>query len=70
MFTNCRAGMMFWVVGILCFAKKNQELHGGNLQLGMAVNVAIQMIYLSKFYYWEMGTSTQCGSPRRGSPHE
>lgn len=55
MFTNCRAGMMFWVVGILCFAKKNQDLHDGNLQLGMAVNIAIQMIYLSKFYYWEMG---------------
>jgi 7-dehydrocholesterol reductase len=55
MFTNCRAGMMFWVAGILCFAKKNQELHGGNLQLGMAVNIAIQLIYLSKFYYWEMG---------------
>eukprot|EP00529_Nitzschia_sp_RCC80_P023473 CAMPEP_0113524384 /NCGR_PEP_ID=MMETSP0014_2-20120614/46190_1 /TAXON_ID=2857 /ORGANISM="Nitzschia sp." /LENGTH=458 /DNA_ID=CAMNT_0000422497 /DNA_START=283 /DNA_END=1659 /DNA_ORIENTATION=+ /assembly_acc=CAM_ASM_000159 len=55
MFTNCRAGMMFWAVGILCFAKKNQELNGGNLQLGMAVNIAIQLIYLSKFYYWEMG---------------
>jgi 7-dehydrocholesterol reductase len=55
MFTNCRAGMMFWVVGILCFAYKNQELHGGQLQLGMAVNVALQMIYLTKFYYWEMG---------------
>ena len=55
MFTNCRAGMMFWVVGILCFALKNQELNGGNLQLGMAVNVAIQLVYLTKFYYWEMG---------------
>ena len=55
MFTNCRAGMMFWVVGILCFAYKNQELNGGQMQLGMAVNVAIQMIYLTKFYYWEMG---------------
>lgn len=55
MFTNCRAGMMFWVVGILCFAMKNQELNGGNLQLGMAVNVAIQLVYLTKFYYWEMG---------------
>jgi 7-dehydrocholesterol reductase len=55
MFTNCRAGMMFWVVGILCFAHKNQELNGGNMQLGMAINVALQLIYLSKFYYWEMG---------------
>ena len=55
MFTNCRAGMMFWAVGIICFAYKNQELNGGQLQLGMAVNVAIQMVYLTKFYYWEMG---------------
>jgi 7-dehydrocholesterol reductase len=55
MFTNCRAGMMFWAIGILCFAHKNQELHDGQLQLGMAVNIAIQMIYLTKFYYWEMG---------------
>jgi 7-dehydrocholesterol reductase len=55
MFTNCRAGMMFWAVGIICFAYKNQELNGGTLQLGMLVNVAVQIIYLSKFYYWEMG---------------
>ena len=54
MFTNCRAGMMFWVVGILSFAFKNQQLHG-HLQLGMAVNIALQCIYLTKFYYWEMG---------------
>ena len=54
-FTNCRTGMMFWVVGILCYCYKNMELHDGQLQSGMAVSVAIQMIYLSKFYYWEMG---------------
>ena len=55
MFTNCRAGMMFWAVGIISFAYKNQEFNGGTLQLGMLVNVAIQIIYLTKFYYWEMG---------------
>jgi 7-dehydrocholesterol reductase len=52
MFTNCRAGMMFWAVGILCFAHKNMQLHGGTLQLGMAVNVALQLIYITKFFYW------------------
>jgi len=31
------------------------QLHNGDLQYGMAVNVALQLIYLSKFYYWEMG---------------
>eukprot|EP00558_Chaetoceros_sp_UNC1202_P005106 CAMPEP_0197257224 /NCGR_PEP_ID=MMETSP1429-20130617/78016_1 /TAXON_ID=49237 /ORGANISM="Chaetoceros sp., Strain UNC1202" /LENGTH=400 /DNA_ID=CAMNT_0042721007 /DNA_START=63 /DNA_END=1265 /DNA_ORIENTATION=+ len=55
MFTNCRSGMMFWAVGILCFAHKNMELNGGIIQLGMAVNVALQLVYISKFFYWEMG---------------
>lgn len=49
------AGMMFWAVGILCFAHKNMEVNGGNLQLGMAINVALQLIYITKFFYWEMG---------------
>ncbi len=53
LFTNCRAGMMFWAVGILCFAYKNHELYG--LQAGMAVSVALQLVYISKFYHWEMG---------------
>jgi 7-dehydrocholesterol reductase len=56
MFTNCRAGMMFWAVGILCFAHYNMEQNGGTLQLGMAVNVALQLVYITKFFYWEMGT--------------
>jgi 7-dehydrocholesterol reductase len=55
MFTNCRAGMMFWAVGILCFAHKNMEVNNGVLNMGMAVNVALQLIYIAKFYYWEMG---------------
>jgi len=55
MFTNCRAGMMFWAVGILCFAHKNIEEHDGVLSLGMAVNVILQLVYISKFFYWEMG---------------
>jgi len=55
MFTNCRIGMMFWAVGILCFAHKNMEVNDGTLQLGMAVNVLLQLVYISKFFYWEMG---------------
>jgi hypothetical protein len=55
MFTNCRAGMTFWAVGILCFAHKNMEVNNGVLNMGMAVNVALQLIYIAKFYYWEMG---------------
>ena len=55
MFTNCRAGMMFWAVGIICFAHKNMEVNNGVLNMGMAVNVALQLIYIAKFYFWEMG---------------
>lgn len=54
-FTNCRMGMMFWAVAILCFAYKNMQLHGGQLQFRMAVSVALQLIYITKFFHWEMG---------------
>ena len=55
MFTNCRSGMMFWAVGIICFAHKNMEVNDGVLQIGMAVNVILQLIYITKFFHWEMG---------------
>jgi 7-dehydrocholesterol reductase len=55
MFTNCRAGMMFWAVAVVSFCYKNMELHDGQLQIGMAVSVALQLIYISKFFHWEMG---------------
>lgn len=54
-FTNCRFGLMFWAVALLCFGYKNIELHHGTLQVGLAVSIALQLIYLTKFYYWEMG---------------
>jgi hypothetical protein len=63
MFTNCRAGMMFWAVGIVCFAHKNMEVNGGTMSIGMAVNVALQLVYISKFFYWEMGYMCSMVSP-------
>lgn len=54
-FTNCRAGMMFWAVAVLSFCYKNMQLNGGQLQYGLAVSVALQLVYCSKFFYWEMG---------------
>mmetsp|Transcript_48730 Transcript_48730/g.72369 ORF Transcript_48730/g.72369 Transcript_48730/m.72369 type:complete len:234 (+) Transcript_48730:3-704(+) len=47
--------MMFWAVGILCFAAKNMEVNDGSLSMGMFVNVTLQLIYISKFFHWEMG---------------
>jgi 7-dehydrocholesterol reductase len=55
-FTNCRSGMMFWAVAVTSFAYKNmQQQQDGQLQYGMAVSVALQLIYISKFFHWEMG---------------
>ena len=55
MFTNCRSGMMYWAVGIICYAHKNMELNNNQLQIGMAVNVALQLVYVTKFFLWETG---------------
>jgi 7-dehydrocholesterol reductase len=55
MFTNCRSGMMFWAAGTICFAHKAMEVNDGSLPLGMFVNVALQLIYVTKFFHWEMG---------------
>lgn len=53
MFTNCRFGMMSWGLVILSFAAKQNELYG--LSNSMIVAVALQFIYISKFFIWETG---------------
>lgn len=52
-FTNCRFGMMSWPVIILSFAAKQSQLYG--LSNSMVVSVAIMMIYIAKFFWWESG---------------
>jgi 7-dehydrocholesterol reductase len=47
MFTNCRFGMMAWVLMPLVCAHKSIELNGA-LTPAMAVNVALQLIYCAK----------------------
>lgn len=54
-FTNCRWGMMCWAVFPLSFAAKNMELNGGRLDWALAVNVALQLVYVAKFFWWETG---------------
>jgi 7-dehydrocholesterol reductase len=54
MFTNCRFGMMFWALGTVCYAQKQIE-NDGFLSNAMFVSVALQLIYISKFFYWETG---------------
>lgn len=53
MFTNCRFAMMCWPLLLLSFAAKQQELYG--LSDSMLVAVALQLIYVTKFYIWETG---------------
>jgi len=52
-FTNCRFGMMAWPLILLSFAAKQHELYG--ITDGMLVAVALQLIYITKFFIWETG---------------
>ncbi len=53
MFTNCRFGMMGWALCIVSFAAKQDQLYG--LSDSMFVAVALQLLYISKFFFWETG---------------
>ncbi|MCU0847446.1 MAG: ERG4/ERG24 family protein [Spirochaetes bacterium] len=53
MFTNCRFGLMGWPLLIISFAAKQNELYG--ISDSMIVAVALQIIYVTKFFIWEPG---------------
>jgi 7-dehydrocholesterol reductase len=53
MFTNCRFGMMSWPLFLLSFAAKQAEVSG--LSDSMTVAVAVQLVYIGKFFWWETG---------------
>ena len=52
-FTNCRFGMTVWPVLVFIFALKSYELHG--FVDSMWVSAALQLIYCTKFFWWEAG---------------
>lgn len=52
-FTNCRFGMMSWALIIISFAAKQNAQYG--LSDSMLVAVALQLIYITKFFIWETG---------------
>lgn len=52
-FTNCRFGMMGWALIILSFGAKQSELYG--LSNSIAISIALQLLYISKFFLWETG---------------
>ena len=53
LFTNCRFGLMAWTLFPLAYAWKQSALYG--LTDSMVVSVGLQLVYLAKFYHWEMG---------------
>ena len=53
-FTNCRFGMMFWALGIIAYAHA-QYMREGYVANSMVLNVLLQLIYITKFFWWEMG---------------
>ncbi len=53
MFTNCRFGMMLWPLLLLSYAAKQDALY--SLSDSMIVAVGLQLIYITKFFFWETG---------------
>ena len=53
-FTNCRFGMMSWGLILFSYAAKQYEINGA-VSNSMTVSVALQLIYITKFFFWETG---------------
>ena len=53
-FTNCRFGMMYWQLGIFCYAFSQFDRYG-HVSSGMLISVAVQTVYIFKFFWWETG---------------
>src|SRR3984957_8712050 len=53
MFPNCGFGMMAWPLILISFAAKQAETTG--FSYSMLVSVALQLVYIAKFYVWETG---------------
>lgn len=54
---NCRISMMGWSIIVCSFAAKQAEL-SGHVSNSMLVSVAITVLYLFKFFWWESGYFT------------
>jgi len=52
-FTNCRAGMMLWALLPIAFGAHLEEK--GACTLDYQVNLALQLVYVAKFFLWEEG---------------
>lgn len=53
-FTNCRYGMMGWALVLICCLYYQLNTLG-YISSGLILSVALQLIYITKFFYWEVG---------------
>lgn len=51
--TNCRVGMMSWAIIVLSYAAQQNVFFG--LSNSMLVSVALQILFVAKFFIWEKG---------------
>lgn len=54
-FTNCRFGLMLWALLPISVAYAQKEDFNGHISNEIIVNCLLQLVYLSKFYWWESG---------------
>ncbi|OGV51984.1 MAG: 7-dehydrocholesterol reductase [Legionellales bacterium RIFCSPHIGHO2_12_FULL_42_9] len=52
-FITCRFGMMSWGLLLISYAAKQEAL--GGLANSMVISVALQLLYITKFFIWENG---------------
>ena len=77
LFTNCRFGLMLWVLAPISFAAQQMISHPvgddlgyGGLSYAMAVNVALQLAYLTKVSVFCGCAFPLCNPRRRGYPKQ
>jgi len=55
-FTNCRFGMVYWaIMTISCAAAAMDKNPEGTVPLTQLTTTVIQLIYITKFFWWETG---------------
>jgi len=53
--TNCRFGMTAWPLLVILHGIKNYELNQGKFVDAIWLSVALQLVYITKFFWWEGG---------------
>jgi len=54
LFTNCRFGLMAWTILPISYCYKQMDMYG-EVSPALLSSTIIQLVYMYKFYLWEMG---------------